>query len=160
MWIIDMYFTFLSIDTINVTPFIYNTLIHYSVFELFLYIYLGIWISSCIVGLCFLLVYLALRLAIDGPYIFSEFLISTTDMGKFDIMIVDTLCLNLFTVFSPIILCILLADSAHSVCLLVNPTIFSSTSVTNLEFSVLYVVLKTFIHYLFLLNFILIILDL
>ena len=83
---------------------------NYSIFDLFLYISLGIQISSFITVLGLLLVNLPLRLAIDGPYIFSEFIISDTDIGQFDIMLMETMCLSFFTVVRPTLLYILLAN--------------------------------------------------
>ena len=52
----------------------------------------------------------------------------------------------------PYIAVYFLANYSVSICLLVNPTIFSSTVVTTLEFSVVYVGLKAHITNLFLLN--------
>ena len=56
---------------------------------------------SFITGLGLLHVDLHLRLDIYGPYILSLLLISATDIGQFDIMLVDNMCLKLFTVGSP-----------------------------------------------------------
>ena len=123
-----------------------------SIFDLFLYISLGIQISSFITVLGLLLVNLPLRLAIDGPYIFSEFHISDTDIGQFDITFMNTIGLKFFTVGSPTLLYILLSNLALSICMLVNPTIFSSTVVTTLNISVVYGVLKTYSPSFFLLN--------
>ena len=125
---------------------------HNSTFELFPYLLLVIWMSSFITGLDFFLVYFYLILAIDGPYIFSTFLISWTDIRQFDIMLVDTVWLKFFTVGRPTLLYIFLANLALSICMLVNPTIFSSNFVTTLEFSILYLVLKTYSPCLSLLN--------
>ena len=47
--------------------------------------------SSFIAVLGLLLVDLTLRLAIDGPYIISALLIFATDIGQFDIILVDTM---------------------------------------------------------------------
>ena len=93
-------------------------------------------------------------LAIDVLYIFSELLISATNIGQFDIIFLDTICLKFFTVGIPTLLYIVLAILALSICLLGNPTIFSSTVVKTLGFDVLYVGLKTYSPCLFLLDFI------
>ena len=96
-----------------------------------------------ITGLYFILVDLTLRLAIAVPYIFSDFLLSDTEFRKIYIMLVDTMCLKLFTVGIPILLYIFLDNLALHICMFVNTIIFSSTVVTTLYFSVVYVVLKT-----------------
>ena len=75
-----------------------------SMFELFLYISLEIWISFFIIGIGLILVDLILRLAVYGQYIFSELIIYVTDLGQFDIMLVDTMLLKFFKVGSPTLL--------------------------------------------------------
>ena len=67
-------------------------------------------------------------------------------------MLVDNICLELFTAGSPTLVYIFMDNLALSICLLVNPTIFSSTVVTALEFDVVYMGLKTYIPCLFPLN--------
>ena len=65
-------------------------------------------------------------------------------------MLVDTMCLNFFTVVCPTLLYIFLANLSLYICMIFNSAISSSIVVTTLEFSVVYVVLKTYIPYLFL----------
>ena len=108
-----------------------------------------------ITGLGLLLVDLTLRLAIDGPYILSELIIYATDMGQFDIILVDTMSLKFFTIGSPTLMYIFLTNLALSIFLLVNPTIFYSSVVKILDFYVVYEGLKTYSHCLFLLELIL-----
>ena len=60
-------------------------------FELFLYISIGVLISSFITGLGLILVELPMILAIDVPYIIPEFITSAIDIGQFDILLVDTM---------------------------------------------------------------------
>ena len=64
--------------------------------------------SSFITGLGLLLFGLPLRLSIDCTYIFSVLIISATDSVQFDIMLVDTMYENFFTVGSPTLLYIFL----------------------------------------------------
>ena len=109
---------------------------HNSMNELFLYILLGILMSSFIKSLGLLPFDLTLRLAIDGPYILSALLISATAIGQFYIMLVDTIFLKFFTAGRPKLLYIFLANLALYICMLMNPTIFSSIGATNFEFSV------------------------
>ena len=115
----------------------------------YFYIWLRILMSSFINGLGFLLVDLPLKLAIYGPYIYSSLLISATDIIQFYIMLVDNMCLKFSIVCITTLMYILLDKLALSICLLVNPTIFSSTVLTTLKFDVVYVGLKTYIPYLF-----------
>ena len=77
---------------------------HNSMFELFMYILLGILKSSFITCLGLLLIDLNFRLSIDGTYILSELLISDTDIGHFYIVLVETTFFNFFTVGRPIFL--------------------------------------------------------
>ena len=80
MWITDLYFTCISIDTRNATPLIYTISMHNSIFDLF-YVQLRIWMSYFITGLGLLFVYLPLILDIDDTYIFSVLILSATDIG-------------------------------------------------------------------------------
>ena len=100
MWIIDLYFTCMSVDTIIEMPYIYTMPMHKYCFKLFWYIWIVIWMSSFITGLGFLLVDLPLRLELDGPYIFSVFLISATDIVNVYIILTETMCLKLFIIGS------------------------------------------------------------
>ena len=110
--------------------------------------------SSSINGLGLLLVGFPLKLSINGPYIFSSFLISATYIRQFDIILVDNMCLEFFTVGSPKSMYIFLDNSALSIFLLVNPTTFASTVVTTMEFDKVYLGLKTYSPCLFPLIFI------
>ena len=68
-------------------------------------------------------------------HIFSALIISATDIGQFDIMLVDTVCLKFLTVGSPKLLLIFLANLTLSICLILNHAIFDSTVVRTLEFA-------------------------
>ena len=70
---------------------------------------------SFITGVYLILVDFPLRLSINVPYIFSVFIISDTDMGQFEIILVDTMCMKFFAVGSPILLYIFLANLALSI---------------------------------------------
>ena len=118
---------------------------------IFLYISLGVLISSFITCLVFLLVNLNLRLPIDAPYIFSALIIFATGIVQRDIIVVDTICLKFFAVGIPTLLQIFLDNLSLSICLIVNPTIFTSTMVTILNFSIVYFGLNTYSPCLFLL---------
>ena len=58
--------------------------------------------SSFITSLSLIFFDLTLILSIDGPYIFSAFLISATYIVKFDIMLVYTMSLSILT-WTPLI---------------------------------------------------------
>ena len=83
--------------------------------------------SYFITGLGFLVVDLPLRLAMDGPCIYPSLIIYATDIGQFDIMLMETICLKFFTVGRPTFLLIFMANLVLSIFLLVDPVIFSSS---------------------------------
>ena len=79
-----------------------------------------------ITGIILLLVDFPSRISGDVPYIYILLIIFATDIVQFDNILVNTMCLKFLTVGRPTLLYIFLCNLVHSICLLVNPAIFSS----------------------------------
>ena len=90
--------------------------------------------SYFITDLVFILIDLHWILAIDGRYIYSEFLIYATDIGKFETILEKIMCLEFFIFGSPTLLYMFLSILDLSIFIFVNPTITSFTVVKHWNF--------------------------